>query len=225
MNTFEYDAGWQPPEPSRASRKIQLRSIASYRGTIVDPTRNRAFDYESQLERDFLYVALASSDVEDVHEQPPAASYVDHTGKRRQHTFDALLTLLGGRRIAVALKPSGRVGKSGIQTTLELIREQVGEAFADRYVLRTERHLHPDDVADARLILRARSLPDPGADRAAADIASTLRGWCRLSDLAQAIAPKGVGFNAVVRRIGAGDLFVKGDARISLNCLVRGTRN
>ncbi|MDQ0507340.1 hypothetical protein [Xanthobacter agilis] len=220
MNT-SYEAEIHLPERSRASRAIALRSIASYRGTIVDPMRNRAFNYESQLERDFLYVALASRDVADVHEQPPPVFYMDHSGRRTQHTFDALLHLHDGRRIAVALKPSGRVTASGIGNTLDLIRAQVGSAFADLYVLRTEQHLHPDDVGDARLILRARGLVDPAVDRIAADFAANLHGWCRLIDLAHAVGPCGSGFNAVVRLIGSGVLVVKDGARISSGCLVR----
>ncbi|WP_454917711.1 hypothetical protein [Xanthobacter sediminis] len=219
MNT-SYEAEIHLPERSRASRAIALRSIASYRGTIVDPVRNRAFNYESQLERDFLYVALASRDVADVHEQPPPVFYMDHSG-RRQHTFDALLHLHDGRRIAVALKPSGRITASGVRNTLDLIRAQVGSAFADLYVLRTEQHLHPDDVGDARLILRARGLVDPAVDRIAADFAANLHGWCRLIDLAHAVGPCGSGFNAVVRLIGSGVLVVKDGARISSGCLVR----
>ena len=220
MNTSS-DAEVYFPERSRASRPIPLRSTASYRGTIVDRTRNRAFNYESHLERDFLYVMLASPDVADVHEQPPPVHYKDQSGRQRKHTFDALLLLRDGRRVAVALKPSERVARSGIQSTLELIRAQVGSSFADLYVLRTEQHVHPNDAADARLVLRARGLADPMADRIAVELAAKLAGWCRLGDLARAIGAGGAGFNAVVRLIDSGVLIVKDRTPISANCLVR----
>lgn len=220
MNTSS-DAEVCFPERSRASRPMPLRSTVSYRGTIVDRTRNRAFNYESLLERDFLYVTLATRDVADVHEQPPAVYYKDQSGRQKKHTFDALLLLRDGRRVAVALKPSGRVARSGIQSTLELIRAQVGPNFADLYVLRTEQHAHPDDAADARLVLRARGFADPMADRIAVELAAKLDGWCRLGDLARAIGAGGSGFNAAVRLIGSGVLIVKDQTRISADCLVR----
>jgi len=212
---------WRPPEESRACRKISTRMRTTYRGHIVDGFRNRIFLYESKLEREFLYIALACYGVADVVEQPARLEYIDAAGRPRVHVPDALVTMTSGTRIAVALKPADKVKSSQIETILNLLAKQVGEDFADRYVLRTEQHLHPDDVFDAKLILRARALTDSAADEAISELIRTQCGWSRLADLVAASTTGAAGFNAAVRQIGQGHLVVRDGKRISENCFVR----
>lgn len=212
---------WRPPEESRACRKISTRMRSTYRGHIFDGLRSRVFQYESKLERDFLYIALASRSVAEVVEQPTYLEYRDSAGHRRTHVPDALVTMVSGTRIAVALKPAAKVESSQIKQILDFLAKQVGADFADRYVVRTEQHLHPDDVFDARMILRARALPDSTADEAIAELIRIQCGWSRLSDLVEASAAGAAGFNAVVRQIGKGHLVVRDGKRISQSCFVR----
>ena len=212
---------WCPPEESRACRKINARMRSTYRGHIFDGSRSRAFQFESKLERDFLYIALASSSVAEVIEQPAYLEYRDAGGHRRKHVPDALVTMVSGTRIAVALKPAAMVERSQIEQILDLLAKQVGADFADRYVLRTEQHLHPDDVFDAKLILRARGLPDSAADETISELIRTQCGWSRLADLVAASAAGAAGFNAIVRQIGQGRLLVRDGKRISEHCFVR----
>lgn len=190
----------------------------------MDHRRNREFTYESKLERDFLHISLASNDVVDLHEQPPAVDYLDEDERPAKHTFDFLLSLRAGRRVAVDIKPRAKVERSGILTTQRLIKEQVGSAFADKFLVRTEEHLHPDDVHDSRLILRAWCLGSSEADTVLADLVHRLRGWCRLADLIAATGMEGAAFNAAVRLIGAGVLEVRENARISYECFVKYAR-
>jgi hypothetical protein len=188
---------------------------------VVDPGRNREFVFESKLERGFIYISLASDLVEDYLDQPPPVDFVDGSGRTATHTFDALLTLRDGTRVAVDLKPKEKVDKSRILEVHRLIEAQVGTAFADVFLLRTEDHVHPDDVHDARLLLRARVLPCPASDARVARMASGLHGWCRLRDLVAASGIGGNAFNAAVRLIGDRVLEVRGHARISYECFVR----
>lgn len=203
---------------------MPLRSTASYRGLVVDHARNREFVYESLLERGFIYISLASGLVEDYLDQPPPVEFRNGDGKMAEHTFDALLTLKDGIRAAVDLKPKKKVVRSGIIEVQKLIEQQVGKSFADIYLLRTEDHVHPDDVADAQLVLRARRFDCPVSDATIATLANSLIGWCRLRDLVAASGMGGDAFNAAVRLIGDGLLEVRENARISYECFIRRVR-
>jgi hypothetical protein len=142
-------------------------------------------------------------------------------GRIGEHTFDALLTLGDGTRVAVDVKPKGKVIGSRILEIQRLIEEQIGTAFADIYLLRTEDHIHPDDVHDAQLLLRARRLACAASDAVVAKLVSGLHGWCRLRDLVLASGIGGDAFNAAVRLIGDGALEVRDRTRVSYECFVR----
>lgn len=203
---------------------MPLRSTASFRGSLVDHARNREFVYESKLERGFIYISLASGLVDDYLDQPPPVDFVDGDGRMARHTFDALLTLTDGARAAVDIKPKKKVDRSRILEVHRLIAEQVGAAFADVYLLRTEDHVHPDDVYDAQLLLRARKLACAAADAVVAKLASSLHGWCRLRDLVAASGIGGAAFNAAVRLVADGALEVRDCAWVSYECFVRRAR-
>ena len=215
---------WTPPMPTFASRSPPLRSTASYRGLMVDHARNQEFVYESKLERGFIYICLASDLVEDFLEQPDPVEFVYDDGRPGRHTFDALLTLADGFRAAVDLKPVDKVERSQILDVHRLVREQHGAAYADIYLLRTEEHVHPDDVHDARLLLRARRLACDASDDIVANLARCLLGWCRLRDLVAVSGIGGDAFNAAVRLIGKGMLEVQDGARVTYECFVRRSR-
>ncbi|MEM7746909.1 MAG: hypothetical protein AAF346_01560, partial [Pseudomonadota bacterium] len=70
------NGGDQPPNASRASRKIAKRSKHSSRGGVVvqlpcEP-HPRVVLFESKLEQRVLFLILARADVWDLREQPPA---------------------------------------------------------------------------------------------------------------------------------------------------------
>lgn len=198
---------------------MPLRSIASFRGLVV--IGNREYLYESKPERGFIYISLASDLVVDYLDQPPPVTFRWPDGRNSEHTFDALLTLRDGTRVAVDVKPKEKVDKSLILKVQRFIEEQVGASFADVYLLRTEDHIHPDDVYDAQLLLRARRLACAASDSVVAKLADGLHGWCQLRDL---VATSGIGgdaFNAAVRLVGDGVLEVRDCARVTYECFVR----
>lgn len=212
------------PQESQATRSFTWRSKISKRGSLVCPRRNQRYVYESGFEHDYMLICLTSDDVEDYIEQPEAVRYRLPDGRWEKHTFDGLLILKdSGRRIAVDVKPFDEVERSRIEETQRLIREQVGKAFADAYVVRTEEHIHPDDVFDAELLMHAYDLPCSVSDEVIAKLSVNLRGWCRVRDLVAAAGIGGNGFNAVVRLIGSEMLEVRDKARISYECFVRRT--
>lgn len=205
---------WNPPVPSTALRKINLRSRASYRGSVLDPTTNRELAFESKIERDLFVVLSIREDVASIDEQSPVVTYRDSEGNHT-HTFDALVTMTDGRRIAVDVKPLARVASSGIEEIHRAIREQHGRLVADDFIIRTEAHVHPADVADAELILRARREPDPAADDLVIGLVAPTGGEYRVADLVTASGLGSAAFNAIARLVGSDVLSVVGDDRLS----------
>ena len=100
----------------------------------MDHARNREFVYESKPERGFIYISLASPLVSDYLDQPPPVTFRWPNGRIGEHTFDALLVLKDQTRVALDVKPQGRVVRSQILEIQRLIEEQVGTAFADIYL-------------------------------------------------------------------------------------------
>jgi hypothetical protein len=218
------DKSWTPPEPSRASRSIPLRSIASYRGSVFDPTRNRLFSYESKPERGLTLITLADKETAGYHEQPHAVEFIWPDGRKGKHTFDGLRVDKDGLRVAIDVKLKNKIISSGIREIQELIKEQVGSDFADVYVIRTEEHIHEDDVADAELALRAFQFGCASSDAVLTQLIANLYGWCRVRDLVAAAGIGANGYYAAVRLIREGMLEVRGDCRISFQCFVRRSR-
>ena len=185
---------WQPPRPSTASRKPATRSKGSFHGAMVDPAENRVKVFESYtLELGMAYILSADHSVQQFEDQPPPVTYVTQEGRYRTHTFDFRATLCDGRRIAYALKPEGKVAPSGIETTLQLIRQQSLTGFADAAVVRTEKTVTKRAVHNARTILWARRCRNARDVALAAEHAGRLNGATRLQHLVQAIGlgPRG----------------------------------
>lgn len=213
--------GFQPPRKSDPSRGISLRSSHNYRGSYVDHVQNREIAFESRLELHMIMLLVASEAFDKFEEQPEAVEYVDDDGVAHQHTFDLFGVTKDGLRVLIDVKPKDRVESSGILTVQRLIREQHGTALADRILLRTDEHIHPDDVADAAMVIRARRMPCAEADRVVEEMVSKVSGWVRVADLVEASGLRARAFNAVVRLVGAGKLEVRDDERISYAAEVR----
>jgi hypothetical protein len=215
------DLLWVPPAPSIASRLPPARSRGSCRGFIVDPGSNRAIVYESTLERDFACILAADRRVAHIHDQPPAVTYATRDGRRHRHTFDFRFSKVDGTSIAVAIKPSEKVDRSGIREILALIQDQARD-FADRFLLRTERHITKTQAYNARFILQARRLRDDAGVAALQNIVSTLNGSARISDLVSASGLGAHGLTAIACLIDEGALQLVDAVPIDFNASVRG---
>jgi len=210
----EAGAVWKPPLPSMGSRRPTLRGKGSVRGSLVDETGRRELVFESRLERGLAEMLLARHDVREVRDQPPPVTYVDASGRTRTHTFDFLAATADGRRVAFAVKPLAKVEHSGIMDTIALIRAQMGSRFADSYLLRTDRHITPDKVFNARLLLRSRRCRNEDDMAAIWAIAGNLPGTFKLADIVTQSKIGARGFNAIVALIDSGRLEPVGSARI-----------
>lgn len=212
---------WAPTGDSIASRRPPARSRGFCRGSVVDFAANRALVYESGLERDFACMLMADRRVVRIHDQPPAVVYETPDGHLRKHTFDFLVTLRDGLRVAFAVKPSVRVGKSGIEDVLALVRRQAPKGFADRFLLRTEQHITKDRAFNARWILRARRGRNQTDVAAMAERVATLNGRARLADIVTASGLGARGRNALVCLIDEGAVELETNNRIGDGSFVR----
>jgi len=209
-----------PPLRSRASRFPRLRSKGSFRGSFVGGKPPRQIVFESKLECDIACVLLARPDVVDVLDQPPAVIYFDG-GKKRKHTFDFLVHLTDGRRIAIAVKPYEKAVKNHLSEKLKLIAAQLHHSFATEVMLMTEQHVSRAIIHDAKLIHTASRLSDPVADSEIMAVAGNLFGDVTIDALVKTSGLGARGFGAVIRLIADGSLFMASEPPINYTTSVR----
>ncbi|MFT3688248.1 hypothetical protein [Paenirhodobacter sp.] len=150
-----------------------------------------------------LFLLLARPDVVDIWDQPPVR-YRDAEGRVKTHTFDFLVTLTDGRRIAVAVKPAAIVERHGFRETLKLIRAATPLGFADDVVLVTERSYCPSTARNAQKLHDFRRTPDAEADETVAALIHSLSGPVSIGELVRKSGFGGRAFRAVFRAIYAG---------------------
>lgn len=215
---------WTRPSASKASRKFAENSRGSVRGILCNPKSHREMYVESNLEGDLAHILIEHKDVEEVREQPDPVKYIDAEGKIREHTFDFLVTLKSGTRIAIAVKPEEKVASSGIEDILARIRKANPTHLADHFILRTSRDITREAAYNARLIRHARKVASRDDILAVMKVATTLKGAAPIRDLvAAAGADEGYGFMAVICLIADGLLGLAKPGRISLTVRVRPT--
>ena len=215
---------FQPPLPSRATRFPSLRSKASLRGTMVmllpadDHPRCRVF--ESNLEKNTLYLLGARRDVHDIWDQPPAVKFLDADGKMRDHTFDFRVALTSGELVAIAVKPWARVVQTDFKTELAYVQAMMPLAFANRVILVTERSLDKTEVRNAAMFHEFRQHEDAEADKVVDAITADMTTPTAINDI---VTQSGLGaraFRAIVNAIYRGRLSANRRAEINYAAVV-----
>lgn len=209
-NLPKVSAPIQVPEALRGSRKIQLRSRVSARGILAPLFRgsNRLSltGYESSTERAFFLVALTNPNTVDIVEQPFTLRYLDQTGRTRRYTFDYLVIMSDGRRIAVEVKNSAQARRPKV---VERIREaalRLVPEYADEVFLFTEKSFSRTQIENAEQFLNCQREVDPEADRQLSAAVSTLCGRTTVSELIKVSGLKARGYPAVIRALYDGTL-------------------
>ncbi len=203
-----------------ASRRPAKKSRGSFRGALVNPRTNREIVFESTLERDLAYILPTLPTVVGVRDQVGPVEYVDEDGVVHQHTFDFVADHEDGTSPAIAVKPARRVERSGVQKTLDLIRDQRTDV-ADRFVVRTGDHITRDRAANARLLHRALRTRNEADIANVLAIAATLRGTATIRAVLAGSRHFGYGFMAVACLIADGVLEHAGPGPISIDSFVR----
>jgi hypothetical protein len=222
--TKDHPLIWYPPQPSLASRRPRLEDRGSNRGTMTNIPDWRELVYESGGERKVAYIAMARRDVRRLLDQPPPVSYRDQQGNLREHTFDFLLEMVDGSRIAVMVKPATKVQKKNSNALLRLIASQLPPDI-DGALLMTEQSYGRNELHNAVLLHDCRREPTPWHDDIVRTIADGIQGRVAIRELVKATGLRADGFAAVVRAIGEGRLqLVDGGARIAYEALVEKPR-
>jgi hypothetical protein len=161
---------------------------------------------------------LTRPDVLNIWDQPAAVTFVGADGKPHDHTFDFLVLLKDGTRVAVAVKPAGKA--EPLVDTIERIAKQSAVTFAERITLITERDLPTWLVWNAEFIhsaMRERSVEDDAVVR---DILADVVGSVKIGDVVRLSALGGRAVRAIARLLGTGELALLKPGRIRPQSLV-----
>ncbi|MCX8281519.1 TnsA endonuclease N-terminal domain-containing protein [Phyllobacterium sp. 0TCS1.6C] len=161
----------------------------------------RRIVFESKLEQRVLHLLLARQDIFDIWDQPPAVEYQDGLARRRRHVFDYLVTLICGRRIAVAVKPSPQVSRRRFREKLEHIRAATPLEFAHDVALVTENHFTADEALNAARLHDFRRTADPEADESVCSIILKCSGETTIASVVSQSGLAGRAFRAAFRAI------------------------
>lgn len=185
-----------PPAASTATRKPPERTKGHARGLLVDPRNNRAVTFASTREMRCALILLASPEIAEVYDQPPAVAYIDAEGIKRMHTPDYLAVDRNGRKCAIAVKPSRAVEKSGIEDTMKRIRPVLGD-YAEDIILLTDAQLTRPRAYNAESALHANSCRvQSHCDRVMA-IIGDIEGQVNAYEVAKTFGDFASGMNAV----------------------------
>jgi hypothetical protein len=192
----------EPTLPSLTSRQLSLKDRHVCRGFAV--YQNRLLVFESHLELMVFYLLAMLPGVATIFDQPKAVEYIDDAGRLRHHTFDFLIVMHDGTRIYIAVKPSARVIKSGIQHTIELIAGQLPVGTADSIKLITDADFTRADRFNASQAFECSRFPIAEHDDLVDRITAEMIGAVRINDLVEVSGVGGGAFRAVVRLISRG---------------------
>ena len=216
------DVLWEAPKESLATLKYPLKNTSSVRGTGVNDQDNRLVDYWSTIERDLADMLKVDHRVASFWEQPEEQEYVDQDGVIHGHTFDFLVTLKTGEKIAIAVKDEEHRLSSGIEEVVAAFRAQRPDKnFADHYVVRTRDQVTYDLGHNSRLIIWARRLRDASDIEQLIEVMTPVPGQIVLSKVLDAIQNHDGGFVAAVNLIDTGHIINVDGSRIDHDILVR----
>lgn len=186
-----------PPARSTATRMPPERTKGHSRGSLVDTRKNRAITFASANEMRCATILLASPDITEVFDQPPAIAYVDGEGKARKHTPDYLAVDRCGRKLAIAVKPRRLVEKSGIVDTIKRIKPILGN-YADDMILLTERQLTQARASNAENILHANDCRIQSDCDRIMEMMAPIEGQVNAYQIANRFGDFALGMNAIL---------------------------
>lgn len=183
------------------SRKPAIGRKGSSTSIIRDPGDEQIRIAESGIEKNLFLVLMADPAVKRVTAQPEPVEYVDETGKRSKHTFDAEAEMHTGEIKLYEGKPSSRVAKHGWREWIDHVSPQVPRSRADSVVLVTELDLPNWLVKNASLILSARTDAPRPVERDIEKLALSVGTALTIGQLTEPFGGPGAVMRAAVRLI------------------------
>lgn len=209
-------AYWHDPKASLAARHVAPRSRGSARATLPISSEDgyRIISVESGLEYNWAIVIDGLLRPKFIVEQPEAVSYYDIDGIEREHTFDFYIVTACSRRIYIQVKPLLFVERGLWDSTMERIASQLPADQADEVLLLTELDLHPDTIANAKLLRYVRRCPSLAAEDIVLDLLAGTRATWTIDELVAESGLGGVAFVATLRPIDCRCVVVCDEGRI-----------
>ena len=177
QETFE-----QPPRPSCATRRPSDKSPFNTRARPVKPLNHTEMLMESSLEHRFNAIMLAK-DVVEMREQWPRVTYIDHTGKKHEHIFDLWVRKRSGKRVSIAVKPSGKITRDFIDMLAAIWDQGCLDGIADDVSFATQHFASETAAANADWILFARRGRNDEDVEEARELLQTVTGHVRFGEL------------------------------------------
>ena len=170
------------PNPSKASRVPSDKSPFNTRATAVNPLNDTIIRMESALELKAGRI-LKTMDVIEIREQIDKVDWIDHDGVVHTHTFDFWIRKRSGKRVAIAVKPFGKLASTRLIDMLILIKEQGIGGIADDVSFITEYFASEYAAANAEEILFARRARNDEDVEETKEILRQVRGRIRFGEL------------------------------------------
>ena len=218
------DDFYRPPAPTLAGLMFPARSKQTVRGftLAMTPAEQKwgKINSDSEGARENWLLPLAMPDLWNLFDQPAPVSFVDIDGRQKTHRFDYLAELRNGSRVAFAVKPEDRAASLNFVATLQAIKRDMPESFADKIVLVTERERPRVSVRNAEILNFFRRCPDPEADDVIADLVGRLHGEVPIEELIEKSGLGARAFRAAFRAIYAGTLVANTHENITYSSIV-----
>lgn len=216
-------AFWNDPDASDGYRRPSTRSRGSARASLAVGSGDvlRILHVESGLEYNWAIVIDGLMNPQYLVEQPDTVHFYDFDGTLRQHTFDFFLLTSTGRRIYIQVKPMEIVERHLWEPTIELIASQMSVDDVDEVLLLTDAELHPDTIANAKLLRHVRRCFPLEAENVVLDLAENSSGFATIGDLVASSGLDGIAFVAALRLVDCGRLVVLDEGRIGYGSRVR----
>jgi len=131
------------------------RSFGSVRGKFPSKKNGRMIHWESQLERDAIYLFEFSPGVANYQEQPFKTHYT-LDGRTRRYTPDFLVTLLTNERIVIEVKPAERLHDPSEQRRFGRIAGHLQQSEHPFQILTEQQIRQPQLLENLQLLHRYR---------------------------------------------------------------------
>ncbi len=158
---------------------------------------------ESSAEAAVAFEALISASTHDLHFQPLTVDYRDEDGRRRQHTFDLLITNRNGHRRLVFVRNAASLEKPKTQREIQAIAAATPKQAADDLIVVDANEYTRQRRENLFRMYRCAFEPDPEADEIVLSTARRLKTLWHMKDLFPHVPiPQHRAFAACYRLVG-----------------------
>jgi hypothetical protein len=138
----------------------------------------------------------------DLEEQLAPLPFKLPNGKPSRHFFDFRLTLKGGWRICISVKPEKIAETYEYRSKMAMVEKAAIGNICDAVRTITERNIHPIQLYNAKLFHQARR-PEPALDKIIEEELAKVVGPTTINAFLERSGIGGIGFRSVARAIHA----------------------